>query len=174
MRRRWRGNSIFGPGQRIALDRERRAQWKAKLLLQRRPGGLTLATVEVGRVLLGLLGPDGRLDPCIDRLAALARVHASSVVRALAALREAGFLDWTRRLVRDAATGWRCEQTSNAYILLVPACDTQDGGAASLLSERKTAREVEVAALPEHSSALTALAEIAARRMKVLSVTMMR
>jgi hypothetical protein len=117
----------------VALDRELRAQWRAKLLLRRHPGGLTLAAVAVGRVLLDLLGEDGRLDPAIDTIARLARVHVATVVRALAQLRAAGFLDWVRRLVRDAASGWRCAQASNAYILRLPACDTQNAPAVGLI-----------------------------------------
>jgi hypothetical protein len=49
-------------------------------MLARRPGGLTLGAVAVGRVLLDLLGQDGRLDLCIDTLAWLARVHTATVV----------------------------------------------------------------------------------------------
>ena len=37
--------------------------------------------------------------------------------RALDDARDLGLLDWDRRLVR---TGWRVEQTSNAYVLLLP------------------------------------------------------
>jgi hypothetical protein len=48
---------IFGPGPRMPLDREQRAQFKAKLLLQRRPGRLTIATAAIGRVLVDMLGP---------------------------------------------------------------------------------------------------------------------
>jgi hypothetical protein len=36
----WRRNSVFGEGPRIPLDREQRAQFRAKLQLQRRPGRL--------------------------------------------------------------------------------------------------------------------------------------
>jgi hypothetical protein len=44
---------------------------------------------------------------------------------ALKHLRAFGFLDWTRCLIRGAGTGWRTEQTSNAYVLRVPACNTE-------------------------------------------------
>jgi hypothetical protein len=68
--RPWHRGSVFGPGLRRPLCRERRAQWRAKLLLGGRPGGLTLGAVAVGRVLLDLLGQDGRLKPAIDTLPA--------------------------------------------------------------------------------------------------------
>jgi hypothetical protein len=44
-------------------------------------------------------------------------VGESTVERALADAKALGLLDWDRRLVR---TSWRAEQTSNAYVLLVP------------------------------------------------------
>jgi len=50
-------------------------------------------------------------------------IHPDTADEARSRLRVFGFLDWERRLRRDAATGWRAEQTSNAYRLLVPACD---------------------------------------------------
>jgi hypothetical protein len=135
---------VFGPGTRRPLCREQRAQWRAKLLLARRPAGLTLGAVAVGRVLLDLLGQDGRLDPCIETIATLARVHAATVVRALAQLRAAGFLAWTRRLARD---GWRAVQVSNAYALQAPACDAHSASEAKFTFV-KTAREVKRAAPP--------------------------
>jgi DNA-binding IclR family transcriptional regulator len=120
MTRRFHNSSIFGPGRRVPLDREQKAQFLARLGLQRRPGRLTIATVEVGRVLANMLGADGRLDPSQEHIAKRANVQLSTVKRALAQLRKCGFLDWTRRLVR---AGWRCAQTSNAYVLRVPACE---------------------------------------------------
>jgi hypothetical protein len=50
--RPWHRTSIFGDGPRRCLDREQRAQFKSKLKLQRRPGRLTIAAAEVGRVLV--------------------------------------------------------------------------------------------------------------------------
>jgi hypothetical protein len=41
----------------------------------------------------------------------------SAVEQALKDARALGLLDWDRRLVRN---GWRAEQTSNAYVLMVP------------------------------------------------------
>ena len=120
---RFHKDSIFGPGPRVPLDRERKAQFSAKVRLQRRPGRLTIATAGIALVLLGLLGADGKLDPTHDTLAALACVSVATVKRALDQLQAFGFLDWTRRLIRSAGTGWRAAQTSNAYVLRVPACD---------------------------------------------------
>ena len=121
----WRSGSEFGDGRRVPLDRERRAVFLAKLKLARRPGRLTFAAVEIGRVLVNMLGADGRLDPCIATLARRASANPSTVVRALARLRDLGFLTWTRRLLRGAGSDWQCRQTSNAYALAVPgACDT--------------------------------------------------
>jgi hypothetical protein len=119
-------DSIFGPGPRVRLDRERRAQFRAKIKLQRRPGRLTIAAAAVALVLLDLLGPDGRLDPTLATLAVLACVSVATVKRALADLKEFGFLNWTRRLIRGADTGWRAEQTSNAYVLRVPSSVAQN------------------------------------------------
>ena len=118
-------DSIFGPGPRVPLDRERRAQFKARVRLQRRPGRLTIAAATVALVLLDMLGPDGRLDPTVATLAALACVCADTVNEALKQLRAFGFLDWTKRLIRGAGTGWRAAQTSSAYVLRVPACDPE-------------------------------------------------
>ncbi len=117
----WKNSSIFGDAPRVPLDREQRAQFRAKLLLNRRPGRLTIAAAQIGRILVDKLGPEGQLDPSIATLATLACVSQSTVKRALAQLKTFGFLDWTRRLIRNSATGWRCEQDTNAYALRVPA-----------------------------------------------------
>jgi hypothetical protein len=115
---RWHAGSIFGAGPRVVLDREQRARFKALLLLNRRPGRLTIAAAQVGRVLLDMLGQDGRLDPAHATIAAKARIHIDTVRRALFQLQGAGFVTWVKRLVR---TGWRTEQTSSAYTLTVPS-----------------------------------------------------
>ena len=118
-------DSIFGPGLRVPLDRERKAQFRAKVRLQRRPGRLTIATAAVALVLVDMLGPDGRLDPSLDTLAALACVCRDTAHEAVKQLRDFGFLDWTKRLIRGRETGGRTQQSSNAYVLRVPACDTE-------------------------------------------------
>jgi hypothetical protein len=74
--------------------------------------------------LLRCLGQDGRLDPSHAFLAGCAACHESTVRRALQRLRGLGLVGWVRRLARDARSGWRCEQVSNAYVLC-PACDVQ-------------------------------------------------
>jgi IclR helix-turn-helix domain len=116
--RRFHKGSVFGTGPRVALCREQRAQWRARLLLARRPGGLTIGAQAVGLALLRLLGEGGQLDPEVATIADLARVSRSTALRALAQLKALGFLTWARRLVRS---GWRVEQTSNAYVLAVPS-----------------------------------------------------
>ncbi len=125
---KWRADSVFGPGPRVPLDRERRAVFRARLTMRayRCPGRLTITAAAVGRILVDMLGANGRLDPSVATLARLAAVDESTVTRALARLRDCGFVTWTRRLVRDAGTAWRCAQASNAYALLVPtACDAR-------------------------------------------------
>ncbi len=138
---KWRSASEFGAGRRVPLDREQRAQFRAKLKFQRRPGRLSTTAVEIGRLLANMLGADGRLDPSIETLARLACVVPSTVVRCLARLKVCGFLDWTRRLVRDARTGWRVEQASNAYRLLVPPTDVQFAPVAFIDNLQKEAQQ---------------------------------
>ena len=126
---KWRADSVFGPGMRVLLDGQDERVFRAGLQMSayRCCGKLTLGAAAVGRVLVNMQGADGRLDPSRRTLATLAAVSLSTVDRALARLRECGFLTWTRRLIRDPRTGWRCEQTSNAYVLRVPpACERQN------------------------------------------------
>ncbi|WP_420608374.1 hypothetical protein [Novosphingopyxis sp.] len=113
----WHSDSIFGDGPRTPLDRERRAVWRARIKLARRPGGLTLGAAAVAGVLLELLGADGRLDPTHETIAKLAHVSVSTVGRALDQLQAFGFLDWARRLVRGPAGA---RQTSSAFRLKTP------------------------------------------------------
>ena len=130
--------SILGPGPRVVLDREQRAQFRAKMKLQRRPGRLSLGAMAVGDALVGMLGPDGRLDPCHETLAELARVSISTVKRALAKLEAFGFLTWCRRLGRHGA---RVAQTSNAYALTVPATEVHFERGVGLSDSKKEAVE---------------------------------
>jgi hypothetical protein len=166
-RRRWRKDSIFGDGPRVILDRERRAQAKAMMKLQRRPGRLTIAAAQIGCILVDMLGPDGQLYPSHHRLAELACVHVATVKRALEQLRQFGFLDWTRRLVR---CGPRCEQTSNAYVLRLPSCEAHFARAVSLFGFKK-GRQTEQPALPglqPVTRAVEAAREALARRRAVI------
>lgn len=133
----WKNSSIFGDAPRVPLDREQRAQFRVKLLLNRRPGRLTIAAAQIGRILVDKLGPEGRLDPSIATLAILACVSQATVKRALTQLKTFGFLDWTRRLIRNSATGWRCEQDTNAYVLRVPACEAHFAPAVKIQTLKK-------------------------------------
>jgi hypothetical protein len=67
--------------------------------------------------LLSHLSREGRCDPSYARLGAGAQTSSKTAERAVAAGAACGLLRWERRIVRN---GWRAEQTSNAYELLVP------------------------------------------------------
>ena len=76
--------------------------------------------------MLKRLGEDGRCDPAHATLAADAGCGERTVRRALAGLRDAGMLTWEQRVVRrpwpeGGAGATRAEQTSNAYVFLLPA-----------------------------------------------------
>src|SRR4051812_37176993 len=74
---------------------------------------------DIGLALLKRLGTTGRCDPSHATLAADAGCKsAKTAERAAAALKALGLLTWVRRLVRSSGTGWRVEQTSNAYVLI--------------------------------------------------------
>lgn len=123
--RPWRRGSEYGDGPRRPLSADQRRAWLARAELERRAGRLTALHVEVGRALLKRLGEDGRCDPSHATLAADAGCSPRTVAEALHRFREAGLLDWTRRVVRrDWPEGGqgarRAEQTSNAYELLLP------------------------------------------------------
>jgi hypothetical protein len=115
--RPWRHGSLFGDGRRVPLDRERRARFRFLLNAHRRARRLTPTAELVGTALLKRLGADGQCDPAHATLAADVGCSARTVGRATAAMRELGLLRWDQRLIRS---GWRTEQTSNAYEL-VPA-----------------------------------------------------
>jgi hypothetical protein len=112
--RRWRGNSVFGPGLRSPRDREWLVQWKARIGFLRRAGKLTALHAEIALALARRLSQDGRCDPSHATIAADAGAGCRTVQRALARLSELGMLRWIRRLIRD---GSFCEQTSNSYEL---------------------------------------------------------
>lgn len=65
----------------------------------------------------------GRLDPSLDTLMKRLKRSRDAIVRALAALRTHGFLDWLRRYVPtgNEGRGPKVQQTSNAYRLSLPA-----------------------------------------------------
>lgn len=107
--------------------------------------------------LVRLLGADGRLDPSHAFLARLAAVSEDTVQRALERMRSLGLLFWRRRLRRDSGTGWRCEQTSNAYVLSPSACDPQIAGAVQFSLKKKEGIEQVPADPTERQAAEAAL-----------------
>jgi hypothetical protein len=126
--RPWRRGSLFGPGRRRPLDRNQRARFGFLARAHARAGRLSAKAEWVALALLKRLGADGQCDPTHDTLAAHAGCDGRTVRRALASMRQLGMVRWQNRLVR---TGWRAEQTSNAYELLpsapLPACGGQTG-----------------------------------------------
>ena len=89
-----------------------------------RSGRLGPIALEVLRELLRLIDyQTGRLDPSIATLCERLRRSRDAVVRALANLRGAGFLDWIRRYepTDNEGAGPQVQQTSNAYRLCLPA-----------------------------------------------------
>jgi hypothetical protein len=115
--RPWHRGSVFGDGPRSPLCRETKAQLKALLHLNRRPGRLTLAAYSIGQQLLCIIGTDGQLDPSHETLAARCAVSVSTVQRAIKQLAAFGFLTWARRLARNGSRVW---QTSSQYVLTLP------------------------------------------------------
>lgn len=95
--------------------------------VERRKGGarpLGFAGIRVLETILGRRGgipidfKTGRLEPAIDTIARIARLSRTTVIRALARLREMKILDWVRRSQRtgnDGQFGPQREQVSNAY-----------------------------------------------------------
>ena len=129
-----RREKVFGEGRAIPLDGNAKARiWayalartaKLRRLGQHR-GPLTRAMLDVLRTLLwGFHNRiSGRCFPSYERIADRARVHRSTVARAIIALEQQGILTWENRLVRQrvATSGlfgpqWVMvpRRTSNAY-----------------------------------------------------------
>lgn len=170
--RKWREGSEFGEGERVPLDREQRAVIKARLRMRafNGPGRLTATARLIVPELLGMLGKDGALFPGIATLADRLGKCSDAVRVGLKRLKQLGFLNWTRRLVRH---GDRVRQTSNAYAF---RCDTgnQQGFLRSLIlpvplterSARASAERGSGAAFPAMAPAFLALRE---RRMADLN-----
>lgn len=133
--RPWHRGSLFGAGPRRPLDRNQRARFRYLLNAHARANRLPAKQEKVGLALLKRLGVDGQCDPTKATLADDVGCDMSTVERATKRMRELGLLTWQRRLVRS---GWRTEQTSNAYVLLTNAappvilprhrCDRQNAG----------------------------------------------
>lgn len=91
----------------------------------RRYGPIGQIAIEVMRLLTRTIDyKTGRLDMAISTMCAKLKRCRAAVVDALAALRNAGFLDWIRRYdVRDDAgkKGPQIRQVSNAYRIIYPA-----------------------------------------------------
>lgn len=89
-----------------------------------RNGPLGVVALEILELLSSLVDyRSGRLDPSLDYLMKKLRRSRDAVVRALAALRDHGFIDWLRRFeAADNAgdKGPQVKQASNAYRLSMP------------------------------------------------------
>ena len=112
-----------------------------------RNGPLGTVAIEVLRELLRLVDfRSGRLEPALTTLMARTKRSKDAVVRALAALRRCGFVDWVRRYEPTGETGPgpRVKQASNAYRLALPPA-----------AERLLGRSHQDAPIPEdHEHAL--------------------
>lgn len=111
----WHAHSSFAPAPLRPFTIGDRALFLARVDAARRARRITLAFAEVARALQRRLGPDGRLDPSYDTLAADTGFNVRTIGRAIRGLADACLLTWQRRLVR---TGWAARQTSNAYCLV--------------------------------------------------------
>ena len=137
-----RRDKVFGPGRAIPLDRNAKARiWahaEGYTALHRRKGQhrgpLTRATLDVLKKLLwGFHNAEtGRCFPSYEAIAEKAKVHRSTVARAIAALEAGGVLTWENRLVRQrvAAPGLTGpvlvlvpRRTSNAYSFRDPQAE---------------------------------------------------
>jgi AraC-like DNA-binding protein len=110
----WHAHSLFTEAPLRPFTIGDRALWLARLDAACRARLITPAFQLIGRALLKRLGPDGRLDPSQETLAADTGRSERTVRRAIRALADACLLTWQRRLVRD---GWAVRQTSNGYTL---------------------------------------------------------
>ena len=164
--RPWHRDSIFGPGPRQPLCRERRRVWKARIDLARRAGRITSEFGHVGEALLKRLGPDGRCDPSHQTLARDSGESVSTVKRALKAFYACGMVSWVRRLWRN---GTRVSQDTNAYLLTLgeapkfptDRCEGQAGRATCSLDK---SRELPAITTTSDADIATAQAALAARR----------
>lgn len=108
--------------QRILLA-ARRFELAGKLFGHRN-GPLGHVAIEILELFANLVDfRTGRLDPAIDYMQRKLRRSRDAIVRALAALRLHGFLDWLRRFepTENEGRGPQVRQVSNAYRLALPA-----------------------------------------------------
>lgn len=126
-----------------------------------RSGPLGHVAIEVLELLANLVSyKTGRLEPSIDYLMEKLRRSRDAIVRALAALRTHGFLDWLRRYEPTGRTGRgpQVRQTSNAYRLYLPALARRLlgrlGQGAPLPDDFAHAREVRKAELEVYRASL--------------------
>ncbi|MFL5287144.1 MAG: hypothetical protein ACJ8AW_40790 [Rhodopila sp.] len=166
--RPWHRDSIFGHGPRQPLNRDERARCKYLLNAHHRAGRITRACRDIGMALLKRLSTTGRCDPSHATLAAdVGCKTVKTSERATMALKALGLLTWVRRLVRSSGTGWRAEQTSNAYVLLPSLaslnaprpCDRQNVAETNSFDRSKEYSFVPVFSDDERAAALAALAE---------------
>ena len=139
-----RREKVFGPGRAIPLDRNAKARIGAYAegytALHRRKGQhrgpLTRAYLDVLKKLLwGFHNAEtGRCFPSYEAIAEKAKVHRTTVARAIAALEAGGILTWENRLVRQRVampglTGRVVvlvpRRTSNAYSFRDPQPQTR-------------------------------------------------
>ena len=123
--RPWHRGSLFGDGPRQALSYDQRRTWEARVEAERHAGNLPAEQANVAKALLKRLGEDGRCDPSYATLAADSGTSARTVGRAVHRLRELKLLAWEQRVVRrpwpaGGKGATRAEQTSNAYLFLLP------------------------------------------------------
>ena len=116
-RRPWHRGSVFGPGPRRPLDRSAKGRWLFTVRQHAARHELSRAERDVLEQLPEHLSRDGRCDPSYERLGADSGTCARTAQRAVRRAAELGLLRWQCRIVR---AGWRAEQTSNAYELLLP------------------------------------------------------
>src|ERR1044072_1302426 len=116
--RPWHRASTFGPGHRTPLNRDQRARFRYLLEAAYRARRITAVHHRVGEALLRRLSTEGQCDPSQVTLANDAGCNERTVRRAIVRMRALGLLRWQQRITRN---GWRCEQTSNSYELLITA-----------------------------------------------------
>lgn len=131
-----------------------------------RNGPLGTVALEVLDLLANMVDfRTGRLDPSIETLMRMLRRSRDAIVRALAALRSHGFLDWLRRYVPtgNEGRGPQVQQTSNAYRLSLPARAARMLGrwfaAPPIPADVEHARQVRAAEIDAHRARLS-LAEL--------------